>query len=41
MRSLARFYVLEDMVDGLLDVARHLGVSGGFFVQAVEFMGLE
>lgn len=41
MRSLTGFYILEDMFDGLLDVARHLGVSGGFSVQAVEFVRLE
>jgi hypothetical protein len=41
MRSLARLNVLEDMIDRLFDVARHLGVGSGVLVEAVEFMRLE
>jgi hypothetical protein len=29
---------MEYMIDGLFDVARHLRVSGGFFVQVMEFV---
>ena len=41
VRSLARFDILEDMVDRLFDVTRHLGVGSGVLVEAVEFVRLE
>lgn len=41
VRSLTGLNVLQDMVHGLFDVARHLGLAGGFPVQAIEFMKLE
>lgn len=41
MRSMPRFDILENIVDSLFEVARHLGVSGGFVIQARELMRLE
>jgi hypothetical protein len=41
VRSLTRLDILQDMVHGLLDVARHLGLAGGFPIQAVEFVELK
>lgn len=41
VRSLTGLNVLQDMVHGLLDVARHLSLAGGFPVQAIEFVELK